>query len=95
MINELCDAVPITAVPDLLPLKGGKRVHISTVWRWAQRGCRGPRLRLVRAGGTFVLRADLERFLAAINDPRPVAAGVPVAGAASSKLAAELDRIGV
>ena len=82
MIGELRDAIPINAVPCLLPLKQGKQVHVSTIWRWAQRGCRGHKLRLVKCGGTFVLRSELERFLIAINDRTPnhaVAHGAPSA----------------
>jgi hypothetical protein len=83
MLEQLNDAIPITAVPGLLPPKGGKRVHVSTIWRWAQRGCRG----------TYVLRSDLERFLAAINDQTLATGGTPVAGSRSAKVASELDAL--
>lgn len=43
-------------------------VAVSTVWRWTLKGVRGVRLRSVHLGGRrFVLRSDLEAFLAAVN----------------------------
>ena len=40
-------------------------VHSATVWRWALRGVRGRKLRTILVGGRrYVLREDLERFLA-------------------------------
>ena len=55
MIEEpLHNLVPLRQVPNLLPKTSrGKRVHISTVYRWATRGVRGGvRLRTVKIGGT-------------------------------------------
>ena len=68
-------------------------MHISTIWRWAQRGVRGHKLRLVRCGGTYILRSDPERFLAAINDQTPVEVTTPAGGSQSAKVAAELDAL--
>ena len=45
-------------------------VHVSTIWRWANRGVRGHRLCAFRVGGRmFVLRSALETFLLALNRP--------------------------
>jgi hypothetical protein len=51
----------------------GKKLHISTLWRWASTGVRGVRLRVVRLGGTLCLReSDLREFIEALSaaDPR-------------------------
>ena len=43
--------------------------HVSTIFRWALRGIRGHRLRLVLIGGQrYVLRQDLLAFFHAINE---------------------------
>ncbi|MBA3312627.1 MAG: helix-turn-helix domain-containing protein [Planctomycetota bacterium] len=45
-------------------------VHVSTLHRWRLNGVRGHRLRVVRIGGrSYVLRDELERFVAALSDP--------------------------
>jgi excisionase family DNA binding protein len=45
-------------------------VSLATLHRWRQRGIRGQRLRFVRIGNkSFVLRDELERFLAGCSDP--------------------------
>jgi hypothetical protein len=56
--------VPLNDVPRLLPARGnGKRIHISAVYRWAQRGVRGARLEVIRVGGTtYTSREALQRF---------------------------------
>jgi hypothetical protein len=33
--------------------RGGAKLNVSTVWRWAMRGVRGHRLRTLRCGGTL------------------------------------------
>lgn len=37
-----------------LPIVGGKRIHQSTLWRWALRGCRGVRLETLRLGARYM-----------------------------------------
>ena len=56
--------VPLQEVPRLLPPRpSGKRVHVSAVYRWAQRGVGGTRLEAVRVGGTtYTSREALQRF---------------------------------
>ena len=40
-------------------------VHVTTVWRWATDGVSGRKLPTIRVGGQrFVMRADLDTFLA-------------------------------
>lgn len=58
------------AVPQLR----GKMLHVSTLWRWARRGCRarnGTIVRLAhrRIGGTLTTtRADLDHFFEALAE---------------------------
>jgi hypothetical protein len=63
--------VPLHDVPKLLPpRKNGKRVHISAVYRWVQRGVRGIRLEILRVGGTtYTSREALQRFASPSTTP--------------------------
>ena len=56
--------IPLRAVPRHLPPRpNGKRLHVSAIYRWAQRGVRGVRLELIRIGGTaYTTREALQRF---------------------------------
>ncbi|MHC4401324.1 MAG: DUF1580 domain-containing protein [Planctomycetota bacterium] len=72
-IIALCD------VPRRLPGRKGKRPHISTVCRWASRGCKGVRLETAQIGGTKVTSAEkLQLFV----DQLTAAAEVEVCGSA-------------
>ena len=37
----------------LLPRRGGRKIHTSTLWRWARKGVQGVRLKTWRLGGRF------------------------------------------
>ncbi len=53
-------------VPKRLPKRHGKKVHYSTVYRWATKGVRGRVLETVRVGGVRYTSIEaLERFLTA------------------------------
>jgi hypothetical protein len=56
--------VALREVSKLLPLRpNGKRVHISAIYRWVQRGIKGVRLEAIRIGGTtYTSREALQRF---------------------------------
>jgi hypothetical protein len=44
-------------------LRGRKRPHSATLYRWAQRGLRGVRLETIRIGGTLCTSAEaIQRF---------------------------------
>lgn len=65
MIDTASEAlISMRDVPRLLPYRpNGKRLHISAVYRWAQRGVRGVRLEVIRIGGaTYTTREALQRF---------------------------------
>src|SRR4051794_8032975 len=69
LADHLDDLIPLRDVPALLPRgRGGKRVHIATLYRWTDRGCRGVRLRHVQCGATrATTRQWLADFLAALT----------------------------
>lgn len=46
----------------------GKRIHPSTLFRWALHGCRGVRLEVTRVGGTLCSSRDaLARFFSRLS----------------------------
>lgn len=67
--------VPLTEVPKVLARCGlrskqGKRLHISTVYRWTTRGIRGHQLATTKVGRTRCTSTDdVIRFIRAINEP--------------------------
>lgn len=65
--------IAIGEVPNFLPLRSsGKRIHISAVYRWIQRGVRGVRLEVLRIGGTSYTSVEaLQRFAEQLENPRP------------------------
>lgn len=82
MIDVTTEAlVPLNQVPKLLPPRpSGKRLHISAVYRWVQRGVRGVKLESVRIGGTtYTSREALQRFAETGQpaEPAPIAAVTP------------------
>ena len=56
--------IPIRKVPRLLPRQtNGKRVHLSAVYRWMQRGRRGVCLEYLKIGGRrFTSIEAVQRF---------------------------------
>lgn len=71
--------IALADVPPLLPnRRGGRRPHVSCVYRWAQRGCRGIVLETLQCGGTKVTSLEaLQRFFEQLTatrngEPTPV-----------------------
>lgn len=64
--------VSFAEVPASLPRRrGNRRVHVSTIHRWARRGCRGVRLEFIQVGGTMCTSHEaLQRFFTALTDSR-------------------------
>jgi Protein of unknown function (DUF1580) len=56
--------IALADVPAHLPKRrGGKRPHVSCIYRWAQHGCKGVVLETLQCGGTKVTsREALQRF---------------------------------
>ncbi|TWT49001.1 DUF1580 domain-containing protein [Botrimarina hoheduenensis] len=56
--------ISIREVPDFLPTRRGKKLHISTVHRWVQKGARGKVLESVMLGGVrYTSLEALVRFM--------------------------------
>lgn len=56
--------IAVPDVPDFLPTRRGKRLHISTVYRWVLKGARGKVLDSAMLGGIrYTSLEALERFL--------------------------------
>lgn len=62
--------VPIRMVPKLLPRHpNGKRLHISAVYRWMERGRKGVHLEWIKIGGRrYTSREALQRFSEACTE---------------------------
>ena len=59
-------AITLADVPQHVPKRRGKKVHYSTVYRWATKGARGRLLESVLIGGLrFTTIEAIGRFLAA------------------------------
>lgn len=53
----------LSAATRTLPGRTGRGIHVSTIWRWAQRGVRGVRLETILIGGIrHTSREALQRF---------------------------------
>jgi len=81
---ELETLIPLREVPNHLPTRRGRKVHISTIYRWCKKGMHGLRLETVRVGGiTYTNDRALQRFLRA-----PKVSAPPTAFADPSQLTA-------
>jgi hypothetical protein len=48
--------------------RGGRKPHVSTLYRWADGGCKGIRLESLQVGGTRCTSAEaLQRFFSALT----------------------------
>lgn len=58
------------AASKLLPKRrGDSRPHVTTLYRWAQRGIRGVRLETLKVGGTLCTSTEaLQRFFNQLSD---------------------------
>lgn len=55
--------ITLNQAAKLLPAVGGKRIHISTLWRWCKKGLRGIYLEYLRTGSKIVTSQEaLQRF---------------------------------
>lgn len=63
--------VTLTQATHHLPKRRrGKRPATQTIYRWAQRGCRGVRLETIQVGGTKCTSLEaLQRFCERLSDP--------------------------
>jgi hypothetical protein len=63
--------IPLRDVPRRLPARpNGRRVHISAIYRWTQRGTHGVRLECIHIGGTTYTSLEaLQRFGNGLSTP--------------------------
>lgn len=53
----------VADVPEYLQTRGGRRVHISTIYRWLIQGVSGRKLEAIKIGGqTYTSKQALARF---------------------------------
>lgn len=80
-------AVAVRHVPPTT--RSGKSIHPSTLWRWANVGVRGRKLRVVRLpSGAFTKIVWIEEFFASLNE------GPTAAPPTDSRLSRELQAAG-
>jgi len=87
----------VVKLPWIPRRRRGRKLHISTVFRWVRPGVRGVRLECIRFAGTLVTsEAALKRFFAALTvaDPRCVQAPTtpPSSPAARSRAKRRADK---
>lgn len=65
--------ISLADVPAQLPnRRGGRRPHVSCIYRWAQRGCKGVKLETLQCGGTKVTSLEaLQRFFERLGPTAP------------------------
>lgn len=82
--------IPLSEVPKRLPPRpSGRRVHVSAVYRWVQRGVRGVPSALDRS---FGLQDDAQRTTGSADSRQP--ADQPGAGGPGDRLPSSGDRAG-
>ena len=68
MSEAMGELIALGDVPKQLPRRGGKRLHISTVYRWHREGLRGQVLHTRLVGGRrFTTLEWIEEFFAEVN----------------------------
>lgn len=71
------ETITLAQAAKLLPRRRGKKVHASTLWRWAKYGVRGRKLdALLTPSGYLTSVEAVARFFASLAD---LEAGKPVA----------------
>ncbi len=98
---DICDETLISvaeAVKKLPRRHTGRPVHLSTVYRWAQRGVRGVRLETIRVGNTICTSMEaLQRFFERCTDrsTKPLRVTRRQRGCQIERAERELDEAGI
>jgi hypothetical protein len=97
--NRLIPLAQVPSLPFIPRRRCGRKLHVSTVFRWAQRGVGGIRLEVVRVGGSLCTTIpDLQSFFSALaNAHRPASTAVRSALTRSSldRVERDLDAAGI
>lgn len=66
------ELIQLSKVPQHMPKRAnGKKIHVSAVYRWINRGLRGVRLEVIRIGGTsYTSKEALQRFAERLTGPQ-------------------------
>ena len=93
-MNSVLHSEPRISLTSLAQQEG---VHVSTVWRWCLRGCKGYQLESFNVGGKkFTTLPAYERWLAKINGTqRPVSETPRQRERAIEQAERELELLGV
>ena len=88
------NVISLTTAAKLLPARrGGRRPHVSCLYRWTVAGFRGIVLDSVQVGGTRCTSVEaIQRFCQGLTDLSTVPRGEQVAGATSATVARRADR---
>lgn len=92
--------IALADVPKHLPKRrGGRKVNLATVYRWASHGLHGVRLEVVQVGGTkctsmTALQKFFERLSAAANGEAPPVRTIKQRERAAAKANDELAKAG-
>jgi hypothetical protein len=89
---------PLGELPRHVPARNGRRMHLSTGFRWASRGIRGVRLETIRVGGLLVTSVEAlqrwcEQLTAEDGDPAPHTSAQRERAAEAAEV--QLDKIGI
>lgn len=92
--------IPFSEVPKMLPARrGGKLIHLSTLFRWSNHGLGGHRLRFVKVGGQpCTTRAWLDQFFQAVAQGDNAPSTPPSSPPTSRRkldVEAQLDQLGI
>ena len=84
-------SLTLKEVADYLPMRRGRKIHYSTIFRWATKGTRGRVLETTLVGGIrYTTIEALERFLGnAVPTPTSFAA------ASQAEIERALDQVGL
>jgi hypothetical protein len=66
--EEIFSLTAATKLPCFRNRRAGKRINVSTIWRWATVGVRGVKLETIMAGGSRATSLEaVERFFEALT----------------------------
>ena len=75
--EEIFSLTAATKLPCFSNRRSGKRINVSTLWRWATLGVRGIKLETIMAGGSRATSLEaIERFFQALTrqaEPQAIA----------------------
>ena len=94
MVDISCERlIPLTEVSRRLPRRRrGKRIHVATIYRWAQKGLRGIRLEAIQVGGCRCTSVEgLQRFFDRLTNSDGSVL-VPLRSAARKRSVAQAER---